>query len=351
MFGLLTEIWKLTLQSSPYLLLGFMLAGFIKAFVKDEFVQKFIGKKSAKSVFLASLIGVPLPLCSCGVVPVAISLKKQGASSGAVMSFLVSTPETGVDSMAITYGLLGGLMTLIRPVAAFFTAIFVGFSENLFGSKMLTEEKKSCCAACCGTLETTKKTLFAKLKDGLVYAFTDLFADISKYLAFGLIFGGIITYFIPENLIQAFDGNLYGMIGMLVFSIPLYICATSSTPIASALILKGMSPGTALVFLLAGPSTNIASLTILQKVFGKKSILLYLLNIAIFSVLFGLLTDLIFAKLGIEPKTLASECTEILPDWLNFLSALIVVGMIFYFEIWKKITVKFSKATRTVTES
>lgn len=347
---LLKEIWKLTLEASPYLLIGFVFAGVIKAFLKDEFIQKFIGEKSTKSVFWASLIGIPLPICSCGVVPVATSLKKQGASSGASMSFLVSTPETGVDSIAITYGMLGGFMTLVRPIAAFFTAIAVGITENIFGEETKVQEVKSCCASSsCGSKEVVaEKSLTEKLKEGFVYSFTDLFADISKYLAIGLVIGGMISYLIPTDVIQSFDGNVLGMVGMLFLGIPLYICATSSTPIAAALLLKGMSPGTALVFLLVGPATNIASLVIIQKVFGKKSTALYLGVIAICSIIFGMLTDYLFQILGINPIASIQETNEMIPHWLAFGSSVVVVGLIFYFEVFKKLKVKFGSKENVI---
>ncbi len=347
---LLKEIWKLTLEASPYLLIGFVFAGVIKAFLKDEFIQKFIGKKSTKSVFFASLIGIPLPICSCGVVPVATSLKKQGASSGASMSFLVSTPETGIDSIAITYGMLGGFMTLVRPIAAFFTAIAVGITENIFGEEIKVEEVKSCCASSsCGSKKVVvEKPITEKLKEGFVYSFTDLFADISKYLAIGLVIGGMISYLIPTDVIQTFDGNVLGMLGMLFLGIPLYICATSSTPIAAALLLKGMSPGTALVFLLVGPATNIASLVIIQKVFGKKSTALYLVVIAICSIIFGLLTDYFFQLLGVNPIASIQETNEMIPHWFAISSSIVVVGLIFYFEVFKKLKGKFGQKEKAI---
>ncbi|HDZ77215.1 MAG TPA: permease, partial [Candidatus Omnitrophica bacterium] len=252
LIGLMQEIWHTLNEASPYILFGIFTAGIIQIFVDKDKIVKYLGKPGFKSVLLATLCGIPLPLCSCGVLPTAISLRKNGASKGATLSFLISTPETSVDSIAISYGLLDPLMTIFRPLAAFITALLAGVSENMFGGKdedLKSRQEKSC--VFCEEGDDHRHSHGHRFIYGMRYAFVELLGDISKWLALGLIIAGVISYFIPKELVEAYLGEGWqAMVMMLVVGIPLYICATASTPIAAALIAKGMSPGVALVFLL-----------------------------------------------------------------------------------------------------
>jgi len=307
---LLISIWNLAYLSAPYLIAGFFIAGLIKALIKDEWIYKVLGKEDSKTVVLSSIIGAPLPICSCGVVPVVQGLRKQGAGRGASISFLVSTPETGADSVALTYAMMGPVMAVVRPVVAVFTAIIAGLAETFMSSRYASfrqeEEVKSCCAkkkkeaqekkGCCPSM-SKKPSIFARIKAGLSYSFVDLLRDISKNLLLGFVLGGLITMFIPPDLMNRyFSGSFLGLVAMVFVATPLYICATSSTPIAAAMMLQGMSPGTALVFLMAGPATNAASLTVLVKLFGRKSIILYLSVIVSVSIASALVLDSMIAQ-------------------------------------------------------
>ena len=341
----LQSSWALFLEAAPYLFLGILVAGLMYLFLAPETIAKHLNRGRISSVFKAALLGIPLPLCSCGVLPAAASLRKQGANKGATAAFLISTPESGVDSIAITYALLDPLMTLIRPLAAFVTAFAAGIMENLFdwgdGEKGLPPvvdpgcRVDGCCdGQNCPPEEHTKHhTLFEKLWKGISYGFFDLYRELSGWIFAGFLVAGVITLWLPQDLTSRYlGGGFLTMLFMLAAGIPTYICATASTPVAAALILKGVSPGAALVFLLAGPATNIASLTVLTRVLGRRGVVIYLGSIAIFAVLFGLATDWLYALLGISLQTkLATSTSELLPHWLHLGLALFLAILMFAF--------------------
>ncbi len=291
--------WDILLISLPYIILGFTLAGLLKVFLPDSLISKHLGSNGIGAVLKASAIGVPLPICSCGVVPAAAGIRKQGASKGATASFLISTPETGVDSIAITYGLLGPFFTVIRPIAAFVTAIITGVIINAIEREAEApaqepEMKSSSCGSSCGCQSAAPpESNVDKVKAGLHFAFVDLVKDTGGWFMLGIGIAALITVFISPEMVEAYFGNQFLSMGlMLAISIPLYVCATSSTPIAAAFLLKGISPGAVLIFLLAGPATNAASITVISRVIGKKATSVYLLVIIVVSVALGLMVDL-----------------------------------------------------------
>lgn len=299
------EIFDLVNQMSPYILLGFLLAGLMHAFLPQELYRRYLGGNSFRSVLNATLLGIPLPLCSCGVIPTAMSLRKEGASKGATVSFLIATPQTGVDSIIATYALMGLPFALIRPLAAFTTAIFGGYVTN-----KLTKEDEYVKQSHKPSTENTSKGWKEKLKAALRYAFVEMMQDIGRWLVVGLIIAGLITVFIPESFFASFaDNSLLGMFLVLVCAIPMYLCATGSIPIAVALIMKGLSPGAALVLLMAGPAVNVASMLVIGKVMGRKSLLLYLLSIITGAILFGLGIDYLLPREWfLEPLSAIGSC-------------------------------------------
>ena len=314
-FDLITQVlqasWGVLLESAPYVLLGFFVAGLFKAFLPGDFITRHLGGNGMSSIAKASALGVPVPLCSCGVLPAAAGLKQQGAGKGAVTSFLISTPETGVDSIAVTYALLDPLMTVIRPVVSFFTAVAAGISVSFTekgkaevkpGADLSASQESSCSSSCCcGSAAEKKQSAAGKLKEGMVFAFDDLLLDIGKWFLLGIFLAGIISVFISPEFIALYIGNEYlAMVLMLAIAIPLYVCATASTPIAAALALKGISPGAALVFLLAGPATNIASLTVVSKILGRKAVVVYLAVIIVMSFAAGVLVNYLYGFLGFD---------------------------------------------------
>lgn len=326
----------LLLESGVYMLLGLLVSGLLRVFLSPGSVARHLGQGRFYSVFKAALLGVPIPLCSCGVLPAGAGLKKQGANNGAVSAFLISTPESGVDSISITYALLDPLMTLIRPVVAFVTAMAAGITENLFGYSKNREEivpdlscpVDGCCDGRQCPPEEHKRhhSFFEKVKAGLNFAMTDVWGDLAALFFLGLILAGLITAFIPDDVIaNLLGGGLSSMLIMLVIGIPLYICATASTPIAAALILKGVSPGAALVFLIAGPATNLTSLTVLLGILGRRATAIYLTAIVLAAILFGLFTDQLYAWFGLSARAMAGQAGEFIPEWGKWLGAGLLV--------------------------
>ncbi|MFQ6062355.1 MAG: SO_0444 family Cu/Zn efflux transporter [Methanosarcinales archaeon] len=332
--GILGEIWWILYEAAPYLLFGFFVAGILYIFIPKEKITKYLGDGNYRSILNASLIGIPLPLCSCGVVPTAISLRKSGASKGATMSFLISTPETGIDSIMITYALLDPIMTIFRPIAAFATATISGILENTFSISTPNIKNNPSCNCICGTEHDAEKSHSFKEKIfiGLKYAYVDLLGDISKWLIIGIIIAGIISYAVPDSFIQNYIGyGFKSMIIMLLIGVPMYICASASTPIAAVLIAKGISPGAAFVFLLTGPATNAATLSVLQKFFEKRSILIYLASISVCAILFGLLLNQIYLWLGLsDPSAIVGHASEVLPQIVKISAIILLIPLMIY---------------------
>nr|WP_240744338.1 SO_0444 family Cu/Zn efflux transporter [Desulfopila sp. IMCC35006] len=272
------------------------------------------------------------------MLPAAASLRKQGANKGATTAFLISTPESGIDSMAITYALLDPIMTIIRPVAAFVTAMMAGFAENLFFWQKNNEEiavDKSCPVDnCCDGIdcpdEVHKKhhTLVEKAVAGVRFGYQEVWGDIVVWFFIGVLLAAAITAMVPEDLMATLlGGGLSSMLVMLVVGIPLYICATASTPIAAALILKGVSPGAALVFLLVGPATNVTSLSVLTGILGKKSTALYLTILSSCAVLFGLGIDILYQWLGVSPRAIIGNASELIPAQVKLVAVVILLAI------------------------
>ena len=333
---ILRASWQLLQQSSVYMLFGILFAGLLKVFLSPDTVARHLGRGRFSSVFKAGLLGVPVPLCSCGVLPAGASLKKQGANTGATTAFLISTPESGVDSMAITYALMDPVMTIARPISAFGTAAVAGIAESLLakdggegeGTPDLHCPIDNCCDGvdCAPEVHRAHHSFSEKVKAGLFYSVKDLWGDIAPWFFIGIFLAGVITALIPPDLLSRhLGGGLLTMLIMLAVGIPLYICATASTPIAAALILQGVSPGAALVFLLAGPATNITSLTVLLGILGKRATIIYVASIAVMSVLCGLALDQVYGFLGISARSVVGQAAEVVPEGVQLAGALFLV--------------------------
>ncbi len=282
----ITPLLDLLNEMSPYLLLGFLIAGILHEFVPQKIYRTSLSKGDMRSVILAALFGVPLPLCSCGVIPTAMSLRREGVSKGATASFLISTPQTGVDSILATASLMGVPFALLRPIVAFVTAIAGGYLVNRFDNK---DELHSA-----NTVGATRKnkSFWKKCVGALEYGFIDMLQDIGKWIVIGLIVAAAITILVPDNFFTAYsDKPIVNMLIVMLFSVPMYLCATGSIPIAVALMLKGLSPGAALVLLMAGPATNVAAILVIRKVMGMRTLLIYLSTIIVGAFAFGLIVD------------------------------------------------------------
>ena len=316
------EFITLFSEMAPFLLLGFLLAGILHVWVPNRIYVPKISKPNFASVLWAALFGVPLPICSCGVIPTAIALRREGASKGASVSFLISTPATGVDSILATYSLLGLPFAILRPIAAFVTAMFGGVLTN-FASRnesagiAVAEHKEHhdhhehhdhdhhdhcgcgdhdhCGCGASADAATEKKSFVQKVGETIEYGLVNMVGDVSKWLMIGLLLGALISAFVPNELFLALrEYPILGMVCVLLLAMPMYTCATGSIPLALALVAKGITPGAALVLLMAGPATSIASMLVVGKAFGKRTLAAYLFSIAFGAMFFGFIVDTFF---------------------------------------------------------
>ncbi|MFH1874238.1 MAG: SO_0444 family Cu/Zn efflux transporter [Pseudomonadota bacterium] len=322
-WGILNATWNVLLDASFFILLGFVIAALIRAFISSETIVRYMGGNDLKSVLRAALFGVPLPLCSCGVVPTAMALRKQGASKPATLSFLISTPESSIDSIALTYALIDPIMTVFRPIAAFITGFVSGAIEIVWGKKDETKNKEVACPHCVDHGQGPHShSLGERIGHGLHFAFVELLTDISRWFLIGMVIAGIITFLVPTSIIENYLGaGFISLLIMLVVGLPLYVCAVASTPIAAALLLKGMDPGAALVFLLVGPATNAASFSVIVKMLGIRTAIIYVVSIAVCALVLGLLLNEIYAGFGINIQTHLGHAHQVIPDWLKWITA------------------------------
>jgi hypothetical protein len=320
-------LWTIMKEMSPYLLLGFLFAGMLYVWFPKNKVYKYLGKSNTSSVFNAALLGVPLPLCSCGVIPTGISFYKSGASKGSSVAFLISTPQTGMDSIMVTYSLLGLPMAIIKPFIALFTGFLGGVLTNIFGKEKKGPEYSD------NISDDTKNGSDRSISAMLRYAFIDFLEDIAKWLVIGLLIAALMDIVIPDSFFTAYLGNDYlEMLLILLAAIPLYVCATGSIPIAAILMLKGLSPGAAIVFLMAGPATNAATMTVLGKVLGRRTLIIYLISIITGALFFGTLTnELLPAEWftgHLQHIHEASHEHGISPLWLQISSSILLTALI-----------------------
>lgn len=350
------SLWQLGVAMAPYILFGLIFAGILHEIVPDTIVTKHLGKSNVSSVVKSTVFGIPLPVCSCGVIPLATSIKKSGASKGSTLSFLISTPITGVDSIMATYGIFGWIFTIYRAITSIIIAIVAGILTNIFDkdeepkvtlakapsfsaiapsktSFSITKPTKqdepiSCCSS--------QKSDSFSLKNAFKYAFNTLFKDITKPLLIGLLLGAAITTMVPQNLSDIL--NEYNWISYLIviaIAVPMYVCATASLPIAAGLMLSGVSAGAAFVFLSAGPATNTVTIGVVKKMLGNRSLYIYLGSITIGSIIFGLGLDYIFDISSIDPKSLIHLHEE--SSFIDILSGITLWLFIGYYS-WKTYT-------------
>lgn len=352
-------LWQLSLAMAPYILFGLLFAGILHELVPDSIVTKHLGKNNVSSVVKSTIFGIPLPVCSCGVIPLATSIKKSGASKGATLSFLISTPITGVDSILATYGIFGWIFTLYRVLTSMVIAMIAGILTNIFdkdsseeavkqkplfttGSSLsakplsslqpnnTVKDRCSSEGSCCSASEEKEKKF--SLSAAVKYAFVTLLGDIAKPLLWGLLLGALITVAIPDDLseiLQSYHWLSYLIV--IVIAVPMYVCATASLPIAAGLMLSGVSAGAAFVFLSAGPATNTVTIGVVKKMLGTKSLMIYLGSIVIGSILFGLGLDYIFDVSSIDPATLIHMEEE--GGFIAVASAIVMWGLILWFVI------------------
>ncbi len=405
--ALLSNFLNLFVLSAPWLLLGLLVAGLINTYLPERFLQRHLGEGGFWVTVKAALIGAPMPLCSCGVIPAAVGLRRAGASKSATTAFLVSTPETGVDSVSLSYALLGPFMAVIRPVAAVSSAIVAGLlvgkdeqsqpattqgaesqnqqtvstcctktpapaeavsscceAKNAVKSccdpAAQTEDKaqtsgatESCCtktaapeagsASCCdtqkpkttsccgpsnGETKQMQTTHWQKIKGALSFSSGKLLQDTAGWLMVGLVFAALVQTYVPEDWLLQWGSGIWAMLAVILVSIPMYICATASTPIAAGLLLAGVSPGAVLVFMLAGPATNIATLGVVGNELGKRAIVAYLGSVIGVALAFGFLTDYLVERYGFNVAPLVMDEHELLPVWLSYGAAALLGALL-----------------------
>ena len=305
-----------------YVLFGLLFAGILKQIIPDDFVIKHLGRGSVSSVVKATLFGIPLPVCSCSVIPLAQSLKKEGASKGAVQSFLISSPITGVDSILATFSFFGLIFTIFRVISSVIIAITVGLIQNFVDKdeKIIKEEVSISSCGCSNSCSSSSVKKSFSIKKVFFYAYVTLFVDMVKPLFIGLIFGALFTTLAPKEYTSLlFENQILTYIVIMLFSMPLYVCATASLPIAAALMLEGMSAGAAFIFLTAGPATSAITMSVVYKTLGKTSLIIYLSTISVLSLVFGFLFDLFFTDINILQFNLHDEETNLISQIASFI--------------------------------
>ncbi len=317
-------------EIAVYLLFGLLVAGILHVLFPESIVRRHLGKGNIGSVLKSALFGIPLPLCSCGVVPVATSLRRSGASKGSVVSFLITTPQIGADSFMLTYSLIGWVFAGARILASVITALIAGLFINLFEKEDSTHPRES--------VTVNEVDFRTRLKEVPQYVEYELLGAIVNTLLIGILIAGAVGVFMPDDFFATYMNSPFlSMILMLVIGIPVYVCASASTPIAAALLMKGLSPGAALVFLLSGPATNAVNFTTVLKIIGKKSTAIYIGSIAIVSLALGYLFN-VWLGTGFM-ATVMTHQHDMLPDWLRIGSSILLTIMIgwFYFktQLWK----------------
>lgn len=347
--------WSIFREASFFLLLGLALAGVLTAFVPPSLFRRLLGRGQVSSVLWASAIGVPMPLCSCGVVPTALGLYRRGATKGATVSFLISTPEIDVDNIPLTYALMDPIMTVFRPVAAFVTAFGAGIATNLWGTSRREREAAAVpatpaaeveAAAGCGEdapspllaalhHDTSRAGRAARVRRLFTEAVREHLDEIAYWLLLGIVLAAVVGVLLPVEVIERyFGGGFTTMLLMLLIGVPLYICASAATPLAAALILKGLSPGAALVFLLSGPATNLSTIVMLLKFLGPRVVAIYLASIAVLSLAAGFTVDWVYRAWGVSPAATFGQASGLVPEPLKLASAVVFLSLLAW-SLWR----------------
>ena len=332
------NFWGVLIDMAPYLLFGFLVAGVLAVLLSPELVERHLGGRGLWPILKASAFGVPLPLCSCGVIPVAAGLRRHGASREATTAFLISTPQTGVDSILVTYALLGPAYAIFRPIAALVSGVVGGIAVAVGtkprGGKAFERaaEKLPCTDACCDPLTELRG---GKLKRMLHYGFVDLPRDIGPSLLVGLLIAALISAVVKPGALAPYLGSgILAMLVMMAAGVPIYVCATASVPIAAVLIEAGVSPGAALVFLMTGPATNAATITTIWKLMGRRTAIIYVATVMVTALVAGLTMDGVFRAVDVRPVAAGHE---MLPLWLRHASAVGLLGLLGWAAVSRKI--------------
>ena len=333
-------------ESAPFLLLGLLLAGVIRLLIPDKWITKYLGKNS--SVVTAALIGTPMPLCSCSVIPIAMGIRRAGASKASTASFMVATPETGVDSIGVTFALMGPIMAIARPIAAIVSAIVAGTLVRLWDVETPPIQEKAA-HSCCGGKKTESLSVWGKTKAVVQYGYGKLLSDFMGWLLIGLFFAALIQTFVPHTLLSEYGNGVPAMMLVVLISIPMYICATASTPVAAGLMLSGISPGAALVFMLTGPATNIATLMVVKNELGIRSLAAYLTGVIVSALIMGLAFDWLLDYFDIVITVSQGQHSE-MATLLYSVSAIVLAALIIWQYAKKLNKIQLRSATKYIDD-
>ena len=356
----------LFIESAPWLLMGFSVAGLMKAFVPSQVLAKHLGEPGLLATIKAALLGAPLPLCSCGVIPAALGLRRSGASKAATTSFLISTPETGVDSVTVSYAMMGPFMAIIRPIAAISTAITAGLlvgPDKNDHAPQSSEPVQSCCASktaepapdpepasaesCCSKVSeenSAADSIGNRLRDSMKFTFVDLIRDISLWLMIGLGIAAVVKTYVPTEFLTQWGDGFMAFVVMALIGVPMYICALASTPIAAGLLFSGVSPGATLVFMLVGPATNIATIGLVRNELGTRALVAYLGSVVGVGFGFGYLTNYLVAQWSIDFLAQTQHTHMMTNTPIASMSAIILGALMTYALVTKYLFVKPASA-------
>lgn len=340
--NLLVNFWNLVLESAPWLLVGYLLAGIIKQVIPSSWVEKQLAKPGLVSIVKGAFIGAPLPLCSCGVIPTALAIRKAGASKGATSSFLVATPETGVDSISFSYAVLGPIFAIARPIGALISAMIAGVLVLLFDKEEAPVAEQKSCGSCCGGKKSEPEqppSLGQRFLGAIQYGYGRMISDTAKWLVIGLVAAAIITSVVPESFFLQWGDGLLAMVIMVVAGLPMYICATASTPVAASLLFAGVSPGAALVFMLTGPATNIATMGVIKEQLGTRSLFAYLVGVIGTAISSGLILNALYDSFGWPLQLSMSAHGDSFPLWRQLAGILLVVliARVWLQPLWQRV--------------
>jgi uncharacterized membrane protein YraQ (UPF0718 family) len=327
---LVNSFWNLVIESAPWLLVGYFLAGIIKQVIPGTWIQSQLAKPGLLSIVKGAVIGAPLPLCSCGVIPTALAIRKAGASKGATSAFLVATPETGVDSISFSYAILGPVFALARPVSALLSAVIAGVLVNFTDTSEVIEATTASISSCCGGKKEqplAHTSLGQKLISAVQYGYGRMISDTAKWLVIGLVAAAVITALVPQSFFLQWSDGVVAMLVMVVVGLPMYICATASTPVAAGLLFAGVSPGAALVFMLTGPATNIATMGVIREQLGRRALAAYLAGVIGTAIVCGLALNEFYQLFGWSLQLSMQEPGESYALWQQ-LAAILLSGLV-----------------------
>jgi uncharacterized membrane protein YraQ (UPF0718 family) len=351
MINLISIFWNLVIESAPWLLIGYLLAGIIKQVIPSEWVHRQLAKPGFMSIVKGAFIGAPLPLCSCGVIPTALAVRKAGASKGATAAFLVATPETGVDSISFSYAVLGPVFALARPISALMSAIVAGVLVNSTDHEAAAVASNTSTESCCHSKQEAQleqPSLPQKLLSAVQYGYGKMISDTAKWLLIGLLAATVITALVPQSFFLQWGDGVLAMLVMVAVGLPMYICATASTPVAAGLLFAGVSPGAALVFMLTGPATNIATMGVIKEQLGMPSLLAYLLGVIGTAIICGLILNQLYLGFGWSLQLSMMEHGEGYPLWRQ-LAAILLSALVA--SVWLQPLLRRKPAPAETTDS